>query len=72
MVDVDLPKASPLELILHSLIRIVARNRIHPRQRQEAAQLAGVEEFSRLKPNTGIRVDRTHSGLRGICSRIIR
>jgi hypothetical protein len=64
MVDVDLPETGQVELILHYLIKIVARNSMHPRQRREAAQLARVEEFSRLKPNLGIRVYRTHSGLR--------
>ena len=64
VVDVDLPKVKQIQLVMYYLIRIIARNRIHPRQKREAAQLARIEEFSRLKPNIGIRAYRTHSGLR--------
>ena len=63
-VDVDLPKINSVRLVLYYLTRFISRNAIHPRQKLEAIQLVKVEEYSRMKPDVGIRVYRTHSGLR--------
>jgi len=65
-VDIDFPPVGAGEAAKHYFARLLGRAKTIPEAEREAKARAGVEQFVAAHPGWGLRLYRTHGGLRGI------